>query len=237
MKHKQLLLAVNDKQDYKFDNYLLAKNGAVVDHLTRITKTVSSPESFSFGLSFVHGGSGVGKTHLLLASLEALQVHSEGLYLDFQQVLNMPPEVMDGVVGTRLLCLDNIDCIASSHAWQEKVFDIINQCTENGESHIIVSSSKPVNLCDFSLQDLSSRLIWGTTYAIKELNEAQKQAALRMHFEQRGIHIQDDTLSFLMKRCQRDMHKLMSILDELDKLSLAEQRKITIPFVKQALSI
>ena len=44
-----------------------------------------------------------------------------------------------------------------------------------------------------------------------------------------------ETLEYLMKRVPRDLHSLFEILDELDEASLAAQRRLTIPFIRDAL--
>ena len=38
-----------------------------------------------------------------------------------------------------------------------------------------------------------------------------------------------------MLRVERDMQVLMDLLDRLDKASMAQQRRLTVPFVKQVL--
>ncbi|MEI8647476.1 hypothetical protein P4S73_05115 [Paraglaciecola sp. Hal342] len=42
---------------------------------------------------------------------------------------------------------------------------------------------------------------------------------------------------YLVNHWQRDMPSLMNTLDKLDQLSLQQQRKLTIPFVKEALNL
>ena len=42
----------------------------------------------------------------------------------------------------------------------------------------------------------------------------------------------DDVTNYLMKHGPRDMTALMDLLEKLDYASLVEQRKLTIPFIK-----
>jgi DnaA family protein len=38
-----------------------------------------------------------------------------------------------------------------------------------------------------------------------------------------------------LKRMPRDMHSLFAVLDQLDEASLVAQRRLTIPFIRDAL--
>jgi DnaA family protein len=44
-----------------------------------------------------------------------------------------------------------------------------------------------------------------------------------------------ETSEYLLKRVPRDLRSLLEILDELDEASLAAQRRLTIPFIRDAL--
>jgi DnaA family protein len=45
----------------------------------------------------------------------------------------------------------------------------------------------------------------------------------------------DEVANFIIQRVPRDMNALFNLLDRLDRASLQEKRKLTIPFVKQVL--
>ena len=61
-------------------------------------------------------------------------------------------------------------------------------------------------------------------------------AALKFKANIRGILVSDAVAEYIYTRCQRDAKSLFDLLNVLDRLSLVEQRKLTIPFVKQAMS-
>jgi DnaA family protein len=60
-------------------------------------------------------------------------------------------------------------------------------------------------------------------------------AALQFKAKMRGILVSDAVAEFIYTRCQRDAKSLFDLLNVLDHLSLIEQRKLTIPFIKQAM--
>ena len=83
-----------------------------------------------------------------------------------------------------------------------------------------------------TLPDLQSRLSWGPVLQLKELDDADKMAALQLRAKGRGFDLPDEVAQFLMRRSPRDMSSLFALLDRLDEASLVQQRKLTIPFVR-----
>ena len=77
------------------------------------------------------------------------------------------------------------------------------------------------------------QLAWSITCS--ELDEAGRARALELRAAQRGLKLPAETLDYLMKRMPRDLRSLFEILDELDEASLAAQRRLTIPFIREAL--
>jgi len=68
------------------------------------------------------------------------------------------------------------------------------------------------------------------------LEDEDKSKAIQAHAQARGLEISDEVCSYLLKRFPRELNKLISLLDDLDKQSLRQQRKVTVPFVKEVLS-
>lgn len=231
----QLVLPVLHSHDYRFHNFQTGNNGALLAHVQKTIKGNCTPGP---AITFCYGATGSGKTHLLSAShymAESLGLSCQ--YIDMRELLSMPPQIIDGIGNMSAVFIDNIHVIANDRAWQLQLFDTLNQFLEKASCCMMIASRQSVKACEFSLPDLASRLTWGTTYRLNELSEDDKVQALKEHFDHRGIHVQDEVIEFLMKRSERDMHKLMALVEQLDRLSLQSKRKLTIPFVKQALTL
>jgi DnaA family protein len=84
---------------------------------------------------------------------------------------------------------------------------------------------------------LKSRLQWGVTFHVHTLDDDEKQHALQFRAKARGLDLSDEVATFIIQRLPRDMNELFWQLNRLDHASLAEQRKLTIPFVKKILSL
>ena len=51
----------------------------------------------------------------------------------------------------------------------------------------------------------------------------------------RGIELDEGVLDWLFARHTRDLGALLDLLDKLDQASLAAQRRVTIPFLRELL--
>lgn len=58
---------------------------------------------------------------------------------------------------------------------------------------------------------------------------------LRLRARRRGLAIDEAAIDWLLRRVDRDLSSLTRLLDQLDRASLAEQRRITVPFLRQVL--
>jgi DnaA family protein len=87
------------------------------------------------------------------------------------------------------------------------------------------------------LPDVVSRLSWGIVLQLQLLTDDEKLRVLVMRAERRGMTLSEEVGKFILTHCPRRMTTLFSALDALDKVSLATQRKLTIPFVKTVLEI
>ena len=70
---------------------------------------------------------------------------------------------------------------------------------------------------------------------LRGLDDQGKAEALRLQARQRGMDMPEEVAGYLLRRSPRDMTALFALLDMLDQASLAAQRKLTVPFVKEVL--
>lgn len=232
----QLVLPVSHTHTHRLDNFIAADNALLVKHLRDGLHPKTKARGSAKALTFVYGSSGSGKSHLLLAChYLANELELDCQYIDIEQLIGLPCEVIDGLGNKQVLCIDNVHLIAKDRDWQIKMFDTINQFLEVQGQCMLISSNTTLTSCGFSLPDLNSRLQWGTTFQVKELSDTHKLDAVANHFKERGISVEKSALSYLLSRANRDMHELTKLVTILDEKSLQSHRKMTIPFIKQTL--
>lgn len=179
------------------------------------------------------GASGSGKTHLLQASVAAAGSGS-GAYFPFDTSRALPPEALVGYERARVLCIDDVDEIAGNEPWERALFELFNTAGEVGTKLVFAAGSAP-RAIHWCLDDWRSRAAACVVYQLQELDDAGRAEALRLRAAQRGMQLPRETCEYLLKRMPRDLPSLCRLIDELDEASLVAQRRLTIPFIREAL--
>ncbi|MCW8398917.1 DnaA regulatory inactivator Hda [Legionella sp. PATHC038] len=188
-------------------------------------------------LLYLWGNKGSGKTHLLQACCQAVNSTQTAIYLPLTLLKEWGPQTIEGVEEQELICIDDIDMIAKNPEWEEALFHLYNKIKDMEKSTLIISGNQSPTTIPIQLADLRSRLSWGLVIQLMELNDEDKINTLKLHALKRGFDLPNSVGQFLLNRCSRNMHDLQNLLNRLDDASLAAQRKITIPFVKDILNI
>lgn len=188
-------------------------------------------------LLYLWGVKGCGKSHLLQAACQAVNLTQSAIYLPLNLLKEWGPQAIEGLESQTLVCIDDVDAIAQDPEWEEALFHLYNKIKDSDQSLLIFSGSQPPTTLPIKLADLRSRLSWGLVIQVHELSDDDKISTLKSHALKRGFDLPESVGQFLLNRCSRNMHDLHQLLNKLDDASLAAQRKITIPFVKDILKI
>jgi DnaA family protein len=146
----------------------------------------------------------------------------------------LPPDALQGFESSPLLCIDDVDAVAGDAAWEEALFRIFNEVSEL-HGRLVFAAALPPRQAPWVLEDWRSRAAACVVYQVRELDDAGRVEALRLRAAQRGLQLPDETSEYLLKRMPRDLPSLLRVLDELDEASLVAQRRLTIPFIRDAL--
>jgi len=155
-------------------------------------------------------------------------------YLPAREIITGSTRVLDGLEHLDMLCVDDIDAMMRLEKWEEALFDLINRVRDAGKS-ILLASGRSLESSEISLADLRSRLGWGPVFHLYQLDDEDKIKALQRRADQSGLVMSDQVAQYLLSHYPRDMFDLLERLDHLDKASMAQQRRLTIPFVKSVL--
>lgn len=225
----QLPLGLTLKDSATFANFIAGRNSEAMLALQACAQ--GQGEAFIY----LAGAAGTGKTHLLQAACHAAaQGGGTVAYVPLQRAAELDVGVLEGLERMTLVCLDAVDAVAGQPDWERALFVLFNRLRDNDRRLIVSATGKPAQL-GLSLADLGSRLAWGVTYVLQEPDDADKLHALRLRAQARGFELPDEVGRYLLLRLPRDMHALFAVLDRLDYASLAEQRRLTVPFIKSIL--
>ncbi len=229
---QQLPLPLGEYDTPAFENYYLSDANREAVAAVKC-HGVNSREQFLY----LWGPSGVGKTHLLLAACQTAAKRGERIvYVPLKRASTMAPEILGGLERAALVAIDDINYVAGQRPWEESLLHLYDLLQESPSCLLVASCNKPTTL-GLSLPDLHSRLSWGLVYQLEPLDDDQKHAALQLQATKRGMELSDEVADFLLRHSERDMHSLSDLLAQLERASMAAQRRLTIPFARQVLGI
>ena len=225
----QLALGINLRDDATFDNFLYSYANNDLKHALSMQLDNTGEQ-----IVYLHGVDGSGRSHLLQAAChEAEHKGRRSLYLPMQEIVSKPGAlVLEGLENLSLVCIDNVEVIAKNKQWEQELFHFINRARAVNCKLLFSASNVPGNI-GIELADLRSRLAWGLVFKIFLLVDDEQAVALKMRALGRGLILSDEVVSYILSRSTRSLSSLLELLEILDRASMAEQRRLSIPFVRQ----
>lgn len=226
----QLPLHLNPSELYALENFHFAKQ-----ELAGAMTSFCREDDIEF--LYLWGEEGVGKTHLLLAVAEVIQKQgSRVAYLPMAEIVSSSsPAILSQLEQLDLLCIDELESLSGKIDWQEALFHCFNRLKQSS-CRLLVSARYNPELLSFELADLHSRLATGLIYQVTALDDDDKRHVIVKQLSSRGLAVSEDVIQYLLRHYSRDMRRLALLMDELDKASMAEKRRLTIPFIKQIIN-
>jgi DnaA-homolog protein len=227
---KQLALGVRLRAEAVFESFAPGKNSEL---LTALRSANATP-------LWLWGAHGSGKTHLLQAVCAAAGAGAgtgggeSAAYFPLDRAFALPPDALTGFERNHVLCIDDVDAIAGDQAWEQALFTLFNEATEL-RTRLIFAAAVAPRQASWVLEDWRSRAASCVVYHLRELDDEGRIEALRLRAAQRGLQLPYETSEYLLKRMPRDLPSLFQSLDALDEASMVEQRRLTIPFIRDEL--
>lgn len=222
---KQLPLDIQTPAVPTLDNFLTGRNTELLQLLNNV---LARKENERF--IYIWGDAGCGKSHLLQAMVAAFQANNQAA------IFFSAGKHYEFVTSNAINCvaLDDIDELNASG--QAELFKLYNQLRDESDAVLLVSGSSAPKYLDMR-QDLVTRLGWGLVYQVHELSEEEKIDALKQHAASNGFNLSQEVCLYLLRHGRRDLSSLMLIIDALDRYSLANQRHITVPLLRELLQV
>lgn len=237
MKEEQLALDIELRDDATFESFYVGRNQEAYLAALEIANQGKGIANHKTHFVYLFGKRGVGRSHLLQAACHhARRMGTSAIYIPLEQINELSAHYMRGLENINLICIDDIQLMMGKEDWEEAFFHLFNQIQQQ-KSYLLVGADASPLYINIQLPDLKSRLSLGVAYHLEELEDDQKIEALMMRAHARGLELSRNVGQFLLSHCPRNMTKLFSTLEILDKASLMQQRRLTVPFIKEVLSL
>jgi DnaA family protein len=224
----QLPLALGLADHARFETYAVGASGAAVAHVRAVA--ANGGEAL-----WISGPAASGKTHLLQAACRAAAERgARAMYVPVAANV-AEPELIAGLEDVDLVALDDVEKAAGDAAWERQLFVLFNELAAR-RAGLLFGSRIAAGAAGFALPDLASRAAGAIAYRLAPLADAERAVALIVHAHARGLELDRGAAEYLLHRVDRDMAELRRWLDKLDRASLIEQRKLTIPFIRSLLA-
>ena len=231
----QLPLALRYPPDQRLETYVRAPAGAI-EQLRTMAEGEAAAAATRDAL-YLAGPAGVGKTHLLLATCAASEAAGRrAAYLPLAAAAGRVREALMALEGNDLIALDGLNAVAGNREDEVALFDAHNRARAAGVALVYAARDIP-DAIGLALPDLRSRLGQCTRITLVPLDDEGRRDVLQQRAQRRGLVLEEAALEWLLKRVGRDLGGLTALLDQLDRASLAAQRRVTVPFLRQTLGL
>jgi chromosomal replication initiator protein len=228
---------------YVFDSFVV---GASNRFAFAAAQAVAQKPGQAWNPLFLHGDSGLGKTHLLHAVAAAILesqgggrvaiVSSERYTNDF--VASLSKGVMDDFRRKYRECsallVDDVQFLAGKDKTAEEFFHTFNELHDH-HVQIVLSSDRPPKELKGLDERLCSRFEWGMRVQIEAPEFETRAAILQKKASVESIALPDDVTELLAQHIRSNVRELEGALMRLAAFASLKNEPITVPLARDVL--
>ncbi len=226
---------------YDFDTFVVG-NANRLAHAAALSAAQKPGEGYN--PLFIHGASGLGKTHLLQAIGQAAEragksvryVSGEQFTSEFVAAIRerRADEFRERYRAVDVLLVDDVQFIAGKAQTEETFFHTFNELHNSGKQIVLSADSPPRAI--LQMEDrLRSRFEWGLTAEISPPDEKMRLAILKSRAEEAGAELPPDVLDYLASEVIRNIRELEGNLNRVLAYSKLLRSAITPDMARRAL--
>ena len=230
---------------YVFDEFVVGPSNQFAHAASH---AVAKSPGKAYNPLFLHGGVGLGKTHLLQAIGNYIIKHNtlnqpHVLYISSEKFTNELINSIrdDKTVAFRdkyrhvdVLLIDDIQFLAGKERTQEEFFHTFNTLYDSNKQIVITSDRPPKDIPTLENR-LISRFEWGLITDIIAPDFETRVAILRKKIEKDQLEIPNDIIDFIAKKIPANIRQLEGALIKLTAFSKLTKNKITMDLAQEVL--
>jgi len=236
---EQMLLS----PDYTFDSFVVGPGNRLA-HAAALA--VAAQPGRAYNPYFIHGGVGLGKTHLLHAICQSLLRAKPNLRLCYISCNAFMDLFHEAVRAGRMtdfrnrfrtadaLVIDDIHFLSKHDQTQEEFFHTFNALYQLGKQIILSSDAPPNEIPDLE-ERLTSRFSAGMVALIQRPCFETRVSIIKTKARLHGLELPDDVPSYVAAKIDTNIRELEGALTRIRGFAMAAGQPISLELAMQAL--
>ena len=234
---------VNPK--FTFESFVV---GSSNEFIYAAAKAVAENPGDSYNPLFIYGGTGLGKTHILMAIANYLRIKKPGLNVLYATCEQFTNQLIESISQGKnngadfrkkyrnvdVLLVDDVQFLAKKQAVQTEFFHTFNELVMNNKQ-VVLTSDRPPQEIDVLEERLRTRFEGGLLADVQTPDIETRIAILKRKSEEQKCVVNLKVLEYIAEMNDCDIRTLIGKLTKVIFASKLHERPITIDLVNEAL--
>ncbi len=233
--------------EYTFDNFIEGDSNKFARAACLAVAMDPNPKKNDYNPLFIHGDSGLGKTHLLYAVINYIKKNHPTLNIVYKKSEDFMNELIAAITNKDManfknkyrnadvLLIDDIQFVAGKESMQEEFFNTFNAVYETGKQIILTSDRPPKEIKPLS-DRLRTRFEGGLIADVQKPSFELRTAILRKKSNDMNITISNELIDYMAERLQHDIRQIEGALKKLKALFLLNDITVTKEVIDSVIS-
>lgn len=229
--------------DYQFEHFVTGPCNRL-SHAAAVA--VADQPGQAYNPLFIHGGVGLGKTHLLQAVSQKVLEHNADariLYLSCDSFINQfilavetgeMHQFRHRYRHVDLLVIDDIHFLAGHDRTQEEFFHTFNTLYQQHKQIILSADCSPSEIPELE-ERLISRFNWGLVARIEKPCYETRIAILQKKARMRGLTLPEEVVCYVASRVENNTRELEGAITKIQGMAMLQEGRIDLDLAKAAL--
>ncbi len=230
--------------DYSFDNFVRGPNNQLA-HAAALAVAATPGEGYN--PLFIHGGVGLGKTHLLQAVCISVLESNADTRIHFVSCDGFMTQFMNAVQSGKMvefrhafrdvdiLVIDDIHFLAKRDRTQEEFFHTFNSLYQAKKQIILSSDAPPDEIPDLE-ERLVSRFSWGLVCKVDKPGYETRVEILKRKARMFGLDIADEVAAEIAHHVDSNIRELEGAVRQLHHSRRVYGRPVDLAMARESLS-